>query len=71
MAKIERETPADLSKMTGCQKFVNWILCCRDDEEEINASIGSISWECATFVAQSINSGISPLAMKTGWVCVG
>jgi hypothetical protein len=39
-AKIDSQSE---TSMTGCQKFVNWILCCRDHEDEINQSIGRIS----------------------------
>lgn len=37
-AKIDSQSE---TSMTGCQKFVNWILCCRDQEDEINQSIGT------------------------------
>lgn len=37
---LERDNQSDGS-LTGCQKFVNWILCCRDEEDEINPSIGT------------------------------
>ena len=47
-AKIDSQSD---NSLTGCQKFVNWILCCRDQEDEINPSIGRMpkKWHLGIF----------------------